>query len=84
MSMMMMMMMMMLMIPILTSPAFGASPLEFRRDLRHLRTGVPGLSVFYFVFRIYFCSIQYIQYKFTVKHRMLRLAVLVEHRLVSD
>jgi len=43
----------------------GVTPLEFRRDLLHQKTRVPGLS------RGVVCVI-------------LRLAVLVEYRLVTD
>ena len=54
--------------PILTTPpAFGAlvTPVEFRGDLRHQKTRVPGLS----------CGVVCV---------ILRLAVLVELRLVTD
>ena len=53
-----------------TPPAFGAphkgvTPVEFRGDLWHQKTRVPGLS----------CDVVCV---------ILRLAVLVEHRLVTD
>jgi len=41
------------------------TPVEFRGDLWHQKTRVPGLS----------CGVLYV---------ILRLAVLVEHRLVTD
>ena len=52
-----------------TPPAFGAlvgvTPVEFRGDLWHQKTRVPGVS----------CGVVYV---------ILRFAVLVERRLVTD
>jgi len=47
------------------APSYGMTPVEFRGDLRHQKTRVPGLS----------CGVVCV---------ILRLAVLVEHRLVTD
>jgi len=46
-------------------PPKGVTPVEFRRDLWHQKTRVPGAS----------CGVVCV---------ILRLAVLVEHRLVTD
>ena len=47
------------------APPQGVIPVEFRRDLWHQKTRVPGVS----------CGVVCV---------ILRLAVLVEHRLVTD
>ena len=48
-----------------SAPSYGVTPVEFRGDLWHQKTRVPGLS----------CGVVCV---------ILRLAVLVKHRLVTD
>ena len=48
-----------------SAPSYGATPVEFRGDLWHQKTRVPGVS----------CGVVYV---------ILRLAVLVQLRLVTD
>ena len=48
-----------------SAPSYGVTPVEFRGDLWHQKTRVPGVS----------CGVVCV---------ILRFAVLVEHRLVTD